>query len=328
MDMRSVKNTTSGAPDEYIENLRQKIGTEFTDQKNKGKKKNELGKDDFIKLMSAQLKHQDPINPMKNEQMAAQLAQFSALEQMVNVNTNLEKMSAAQKPQDNILAASLIGKRVLTDSSKFAYEKGAKPDLKFELPADAEKVSVTVVDAKGEVMREYELGGLKKGPQAIKWDGKNQKGQEQLAGEYSFRITATDASQKAIDVKTSTSGLVSGVVFESGKPWLIVDEKKIPLEGVGRIEADLPKAAAGTNDATGNAVNSLADKQEISTNQTNTTREKNTNAEGKNLQAASVAAKMNNVAGAAPQSMDGMTAEQEELNGGMGAYPLWNPGNM
>src|SRR4051812_8055863 len=92
-DMLSVDNTKPKSDDKHVEQMRQKIGGEFSSdpRRNIGKKKNELGKDDFMKLMSAQLKYQDPINPMKNEEMAAQLAQFSALEQMMNVNNTLEK---------------------------------------------------------------------------------------------------------------------------------------------------------------------------------------------------------------------------------------------
>lgn len=338
-DMRSVSNTQGASNDEYIEQLRQKIGTEFTDRKATGKKKNELGKDDFIRLMSAQLKYQDPISPMKNEQMAAQLAQFSALEQMVNVNQNLEKMAAGQKPQENVLAASLIGKRVLTDSSKFTLQKGAPSEMKFELPADAERVNVAVVDAKGEVMREYELGGMKKGFQSLKWDGKNGKGQEQNAGEYTFRVTAVDAQNKPVLAKTSTAGLVSGVVFEGGKPLLLVEDRKIPLDVVGRIEADAPtpqarqavppQSGSGMDAAIADAVSQLTgEKQNLSTNEANSSAEKNTNAAGKNLQATKGAAKMNKTGAASGEPMDGQAAEQDGVSADNGAFPLWNPSNM
>ncbi len=241
-DMRTISNTGQKSPDEYVEQVRQKLGTSFSDQKATGKKRNELGKDDFIKLMSAQLKHQDPMSPMKNEQMAAQLAQFSALEQMVNVNTNLEKMTAAQRPTDNVLAASLIGKRIMTDSSKFVFQKGAQPEMKFDLPQDAENLAVSVVDQKGEIIREIELGAMVKGQQALRWDGKNKNNQDAVPGEYTFRVTASAPGGKPIIIDNSSSGLVSGVSFENNKAMLLVDGKKIPLEAVGRIEANTPEA--------------------------------------------------------------------------------------
>ncbi|MDD4933988.1 MAG: flagellar hook capping FlgD N-terminal domain-containing protein [Methylacidiphilaceae bacterium] len=220
--------------------MRQKIGTEFTADKKRdvGKKRNELGKDDFMRLMSAQLKYQDPVSPMKNEQMAAQLAQFSALEQMMNVNNNLEKMTAGQKPSEHMIAASLIGKRVTTDSTHFQLEKGGTPELAFELPADAANVTVAMVTARGEVVREIELGEMQKGAQSVRWDGKNSKAQEQPLGEYSYKVSAADKDGKPIEIKTDNTGLVSGVTFEGGKSLLLVDGKKIAIEGVGRIESD------------------------------------------------------------------------------------------
>ena len=250
--MKSVRNTPEGiqaGKDPYLDNIRSQIGDGFTAEKmrNGNKKRNEMGKDDFLKLMTAQMRNQDPIHPLKNEEMAAQLAQFSALEQMLNVNQNLEKMMQQQKPNDNVLAASLIGKNVVTESNKFLYDQGKEQTLKFDLPQDAKIASVAIVDAKGEIMRELDLGSMKKGAQAVKWDGKLKSGAEAQKGEYSFRVTATDANETPIQVKTSTAGLVTGVVFEGGKPMLIVGEAKIPFDTVNRIEnpteTTKPKAA-------------------------------------------------------------------------------------
>jgi flagellar basal-body rod modification protein FlgD len=250
-DMVSVNNNTPDkADDRGVEKMRQKIGTEFTGdpRRSTGKKKNELGKDDFMKLMSAQLKYQDPINPMKNEEMAAQLAQFSALEQMMNVNNTLEKMVTGQKPSEHMMAASLIGKRVSTDSTHFQYEKGAQPEISFKLPSDAKSVNLAIVDAKGEVIREMDLGELQHGDQSIRWDGKNGKFQEQPLGEYSYRVTAEDKDGKSIPINSDSSGVVTGVTFEGGKSILIVGDKKVSIDRVSMIQQDAapaPKGAPG-----------------------------------------------------------------------------------
>lgn len=245
-DVRSVSNDTPKSDSDHIESVRQKIGTGFTAAKRAkdGKAKNELGKDDFMKLMSAQLKHQDPISPMKNQEMAAQLAQFSALEQMMNVNQNLEKMAAGQKPSEHMIAASLIGKRVTTDTQHISLEKDGQPEIPFDVPADAKQVNLAVVDAKGEVVRELELGEMKQGKQSVRWDGKNKSGMPQPKGEYTYKITGLDTEGKPMNFSGDSSGIVTGVSFEAGKSMLHVDGKKIPIEKIGKIEADLPKAGA------------------------------------------------------------------------------------
>lgn len=338
-DIRSVKNSTQGAADQYVEQLRQKIGTDFTQQKIAGKKnRNELGKDDFIRLMSAQLKHQDPTSPLKNEQMAAQLAQFSALEQMMNVNNTLDKLVSAQKPQEQVLAASLIGKKIITDSSRFNLDKGAQPEIKFQLPVDAETVNVAIIDSKGETIRDFELGSMKQGEQSVRWDGKNSKSQEQPVGEYSYRVTGQDSEGKPLQIKTSTAGLVTGVVFEAGKPMLLVEDKKIALELVGRIEADLPAPAAKAEASTSvpasstkaekadgdKAVNSLAAPAKKAGPEKITQPAKN------NLQDELSEEKIKSMLSAlGATSMDGSEIQSEEgLNGGQGAMPLWNPTNL
>lgn len=338
MDARSVNNSAKPAADSHVEQMRQKIGTEFTSDKKAGHKRNEMGKDDFVKLMSAQLKYQDPINPLKNEEMAAQLAQFSALEQMMNVNQNLEKMAAAQKPQDNVLAASLIGKKIQTDSSRLSLEKGGQPEIKFSLPSDAEVVNVSVVDAKGEVVREIELGTMVKGDQSIRWDGKNAKNQPANPGEYNYRINASAEGGKPLVINTATSGVVSGVVFEGGKPLLLVGDKKIALDTVGRIEAD----TGGTNTAaatTADAVSTLAGMKNTSVKDQNSSEKaangasssttKSTQQAKNNLQSELSPEKIKSMLEALRASPQGNTAEAApaELNGSM-ADPLWNPANL
>jgi flagellar basal-body rod modification protein FlgD len=246
MDVRTM-NSKAGAPaegSEFLEQIRKNVGGGFTDKPSANKKKNEMGKDDFMKLMSAQLKYQDPISPMKNEQMAAQLAQFSSLEQMFNVNQNLEKMSAGQKPQENVMAATLIGKKILTDATKLHLEKDKSSNINFELPADVSAGNIAVVDAKGTVVREISLVGAKMGTQNIKWDGKNDKGVTQDPGEYSFRVTAKDKNELPIKAELATAGIVTGVSFEKGRPLLLVGDKKISLDSISRIEEPTAKDLA------------------------------------------------------------------------------------
>jgi flagellar basal-body rod modification protein FlgD len=104
-----------------------------------------LDKDAFFKLMLAQMKNQDPTNPLKSHEMAAQLANFSSLEQMQNINKTLGEMKEGQKPSENFQALNLIGKAVAGDSSKVIRGLNDKDhDFKFNLPMDASEVGIKV----------------------------------------------------------------------------------------------------------------------------------------------------------------------------------------
>ncbi|RYZ93716.1 MAG: hypothetical protein EOP11_27385, partial [Proteobacteria bacterium] len=332
-DLRNVKNGSGGAPDQYVEQIRQKLGTDFSDSKATGKKRNELGKDDFIKLMAAQMKHQDPFSPVKNEEMAAQLAQFSSLEQMTNVNQNLEKMASAQKPTENVLSASLIGKRVTMDSSRFLQAKGQQPELKFEMPSDGENVTVTVVDAKGEVVRDYELGTMAKGPQSIRWDGKNSKNLDATPGEFTYRVNANDGKGTPLTIDNTTAGLVEGIVFESGKAQLLVDGKKIPMEAVGRIELDKPApapAAPTVSRSPALAPPQAGYKQDLATSTNPGEEAKKLSAPQKNslppeLDAEKINSMLSALGGASRMDAETETGVMEP---DAGSLPLWNPANL
>ena len=85
-----------------------------------------LGKEDFLKLLVAQLAHQDPLSPMENQEFVAQLAQFSSLEQMTNVNSNLQLLQVAQASMTNSQIASLIGKNVEVRSDQVRLLGGVR----------------------------------------------------------------------------------------------------------------------------------------------------------------------------------------------------------
>src|SRR3954467_1313029 len=96
--------------------------------------KKTLGKDDFLRIMVTQMKNQDPTNPFKAEQMATEIAQFTSVEQLQNVNQNLNKMAAQNKPLENMAMTNLIGKTVTIDRERFPHLEGQPEALTFNLP--------------------------------------------------------------------------------------------------------------------------------------------------------------------------------------------------
>lgn len=195
-----------------------------------------LDKDAFFKLMMAQLKNQDPTNPLQSHEMAAQLANFSSLEQMQNMNSTLTEMKNAQKPQENYQILNLIGKAVAGDSSQVIRSKGDREhDLKFDLPGDASEVSIKVRNSDGAIIRNYTMKNLKQGENQMTWNGQDDKGNIAPVGEYQFIIEAKNSNGTKMSAKTSFEGRITGVNYSSDGPLLLVGKQSIRMRDVKKI---------------------------------------------------------------------------------------------
>ncbi len=211
-----------------------------------------LDKDAFFKLMLAQMKNQDPTNPMKSHEMAAQLANFSSLEQMQNMNKTLEELKNAQKPSENFQALNLIGKAVAGDSSKVVRGVNDKDhDFRFSLPMEASEVSVKVRDADGTIVRSYNLKGLKPGENKLAWNGEDERGMKAPAGEYQFIAEAHTADGKKMGIKTDFDGVITGVSYSPEGPVLNVGNQAIRFRDVKKItDPRLMRNDQNVNDVT------------------------------------------------------------------------------
>lgn len=196
-----------------------------------------LGKDAFMKLMLTQMKYQDPTNPMQSHEMAAQLAQFSSLEQLSNIHGTLESMKTQSSPSLNYQALALIGKKVAGDSSKLVRGPGDKVHgIGFELVGDAAKVTVNVKDSTGAVVRKMNFAAMKKGQNSIDWNGLKEDGAAARAGEYKITVEAVNSAGKKVFAKTSFDGKITGLNFTPEGPVLLVGNKTVKLADVKKIE--------------------------------------------------------------------------------------------
>jgi flagellar basal-body rod modification protein FlgD len=197
----------------------------------------QLDKDAFFKMMLAQMKNQDPTNPLKSHEMAAQLAQFSSLEQLHNINTSIEGLAKAQGGQGNFAALQFIGKKVSGDSSKISRVAGdTEHGYNFTLAADAAEIKVEIKDAQDKIVRTIETGGMKKGENLIKWNGIMDDGLPARAGEYKVQIQAKDATGKKIFANSAFEGRITGVNFTPQGPMMLVNGQPIRLSDIKKIE--------------------------------------------------------------------------------------------
>jgi flagellar basal-body rod modification protein FlgD len=161
--INSIKQSAGSETDQQRSEVLEKIMHQYERPEEKQREAvKKLGKDEFFKIMVTQIQHQDPLKPYQNEDMAAQMAQFSSLEQMLNMNQNLEKLTQSQQPLHNLGAANLIGKQVTTDSSRVMHTQGKYSNVSFELPSDVKSATVFVLNGRGETVSEIERKDLKK----------------------------------------------------------------------------------------------------------------------------------------------------------------------
>jgi len=196
-----------------------------------------LDKDDFLSLLITQLQHQDPLNPTDSVEFTAQLAQFSSLEQLGNVNANLIQLQNFQASINNSQAVSLIGKEITADGNFLQLTDGQPAGCNFKLAKDAAIVVVSIYDDAGGFVQTFESRNLSAGPHTLFWDGTDKSGNRVGAGDYTFEILAADAGGGDIEAGTFFSGTVNKVTFENNKTYVISGNQKIALGDVIEVAA-------------------------------------------------------------------------------------------
>jgi flagellar basal-body rod modification protein FlgD len=201
--------------------------------------KSVLGKDDFLRLLLAQLRNQDPLSPMEGTEFAAQLAQFSSLEQLANINTSLSNSLDSNylltQAISNTMSASIIGKDVRASGEGFHYSGEGEVQLGFTLASAADTVKVTLYDSARRAVRSIQLGSADKGDTTFSWDGQDGNGAALAAGEYTFAVEALDGDGNALTAHQYLFGTVSAVRFRPEGTMFVVDGVEIPLSDILEI---------------------------------------------------------------------------------------------
>ncbi len=196
----------------------------------------DLDKDAFLKLFLAQLKNQDPTNPMQNHELAAQLAQFSSLEKLSSIDTGITNLTKQQDPNKGFDALAMIGRGVSGDSSKiFRSDKTAKHDITFNLGTAASEVTLSVKNAAGQEVKVLTARNLKSGANKVQWDGFIEEGRVAPEGEYNVDIVAKNNGGQKLGVETKFMGKVTGVNFTAEGPVLMIGQQSIRLKDVKKI---------------------------------------------------------------------------------------------
>ncbi len=185
--------------------------------------------DRFLKLLVTQMKNQDPLNPLDNAQVTSQMAQLSTVSGIDKLNATVQALSANMTAAQSLQAAAMIGHAALVPGSQIDLLNG-KSDAAVELTQPADKVTVTVQDANGNVVRTLQLGAQDAGVVDFKWDGKDDTGATVANGSYKFSATAELNGSKSTPT-TLSYGLVGSVS-------LTPDGAKLSMGSLGDVGLD------------------------------------------------------------------------------------------
>ena len=154
------------------------------------KKENELDKNAFLRLMVTQLNNQDPLNPQDSGEFISQLAQFSAVEGIENLNRTFEVMAISLQSSQALQASALVGRsvQVRSDSSFLADGEGITGNVK--LASSSSNLVVNISDSAGALVARLDLGSQVRGNVKFRWDGLNDSGLRLPPGEYQFKAEA------------------------------------------------------------------------------------------------------------------------------------------
>lgn len=179
-----------------------------------------LGQDAFLQLLVTQLQYQDPLNPMDDKEFVAELAQFSSLEQLTEINTGIGNLTTQGTQQQLLGAVNFIGKTIEATGNAVSLTDGTATPVTFTLPSDAETCLVNVLDTSGQVVRTVDLGATSAGKVEFTWDGKDYNGNVMTDGQYQVAMTATGADGATMKTTSTMTGTVTGISQENGTYYL------------------------------------------------------------------------------------------------------------
>lgn len=200
-----------------------------------------MGREDFLKLLVAQLRHQDPLKPQDNTQFVAELAQFSSLEQSMGINDRLDLLMSQTRGLANTEIVSLVGKQATVRGSIVTTDgSGIGTPVSFDLEGSAATVTVTIRDQNGRVVRTLDVGAKNAGLVQLQWDGRDDAGNVQPAGSYAVSVAAQSEAGSSVPVTQETTSVVDAVSFDAGYPVLhLKNGVSVPVSDLLRV--DTPK---------------------------------------------------------------------------------------
>ncbi|MDW8879934.1 flagellar hook assembly protein FlgD [Legionella pneumophila subsp. fraseri] len=193
-----------------------------------GKRQN-LGQQDFLRLMVAQVQNQDPLQPQANGEFLSQLAQFSTNDGITKMQESLQQLASSLQSNQALQASALVGRKVLVNSNTLSL--GPEGDVKaaIDMAPGVSNLRAAIYTESGELIKTIPLGQPEPGFFQFSWDGTDQSNQRLTAGKYIIKVSGTYGGQE-VALKTMTSANVDSVSLGQ-----YGEDLKLNLAGVGSV---------------------------------------------------------------------------------------------
>ncbi len=190
--------------------------------------------DTFLNLLTAQLKNQNPLDPLDTNQFTSQMVEFTAVEQQLKTNEYLEALALTASNGANIEAVTFIGKSVSATGAN-ATLSGGGAQWTFSAERSAPDSTITIRDSLGNTVY-TEATSLTSGDGQYVWHGKDSAGNQMPDGNYSITISAKDSNGNNVSVQTQITGMVTGVDLSGSEPVLIVGGSEVKLSSIQSVQ--------------------------------------------------------------------------------------------
>jgi len=197
----------------------------------------ELDKNAFLLLMLTELQHQDPLEPLENKDLIAQLSQLTALEQIMNMSKAVQEFVEAQQMVNPAQLAGLIGKYVVMRSNEISVQNGEAESIVFNLDEPAHVV-IRIYDENDNLICEEDLGIVEEGMHAWVWDARNNDGIPVPDGTYKYKVVRVDGTNEE-EIGGLEGGIVEAVQIKDGKAYVLVNGNLYPIDSI--IEISEPR---------------------------------------------------------------------------------------
>jgi flagellar basal-body rod modification protein FlgD len=197
-----------------------------------------LGGTNFLTLMLAQLKNQDPTSPVDSNTFLTQLAQLSQVQGITQLNTSFSSLSSSLSSSQALQASSLLGHQALVNSTTANLAANGTVTGAVNVPQNTTQVLLTVKDASGALVRQINLGAQSTGLASFSWDGKEGDGSQAPAGTYTLSAQYAGATSGGTAATTAVNGTVESVSMGAGSTGLTLNVSglgSVPFSSVQQI---------------------------------------------------------------------------------------------